>query len=905
MNPPSPPIVASKPTPPPPPIVTPVPMPPPTPAAGAGESSASSLSHATTSPTTSPDPHAINWPENLATALFSSSVRTKGSERSGDDRLPLPTNTVINKYTIISMLGRGGYGITYKARHTEKGKIVVIKEHMPLGMAVREPGSLDVSFPNPKAEARFHATMDEFLKEITVLQSLEHPGIVPIIDFFEENDTAYYVMPFIPGTTLGVPEKATLNMSLRRQEAAHLKQFLLSLLKTLDYLGQHNIVHSDIKPENILINKNGVPVLLDFGSSRQLQPGRVFTNVFTPDFCAPEQDCARSDEQMSRSLGPHTDIYSLGATFYYLVSHLMPPRAEIRVLSSPDPYKPLAKRPELQELYGADFLLGIDRAMELEPADRWRSAAEWIESIDQDSSTPSSPRLKRRLKIAGALALAAVVVVGGLGICALKERQRVREAYNSGLIFTEGILYDFSTELIDLPGSVPLQRRLSSGLQKYLSALQDMPQGHDNRLDRAMAAAWFNIGCTYMSLGQLSDAKRALEQGETLERMIKEKHPDDQRFRYELSRSHLKLAELAVRTANPDEADRHARAASDLLGELYRKYPNSPDYGSGLGEALLFNVQQRTRLGDYGGRREILDRALALHHELVRLFPRHLPSVAGLGMTRYYYSLYAEDMGDFEAAENHLDKAYKIYTDLTDNYPYRLSYRRGMALILYRFGDLYFYEALEESDPERRDRKNKKSTDTFDKYISAVRELRNLDDDNLEYLYLESQALVIKTDLLLQRGKANEAANLCRTLVESTERLLANEPGNKDYIIARANALCLQAIAHLRVGRHRAKAAEELAEAREILRAQVHATKTCPDDLRFAYAETLLTSAEAALGDNEIPRSIESLKKADEQILILTEKNKHIPPRLKRCIDHVDKLRASLKLSQSQKRHVL
>ncbi len=890
MNPPPPPIVGNQLTPPSTSPITPVPLPTPRIPTEHKETTAAHPTSRTSK--------AVSWQENLATALFSSSVRTKSSDHNGDDRTPLPNNTVLGKYTIISVLGCGGYGITYKARHTEKGKLVVIKEHMPLGMATREPGSMDVSFPNPTAEARFQATMDEFLEEITVLQSLEYPGIVPIIDSFEANDTAYYVMPFIAGTMLSVPEKATLNASHRRQEAARLQRKLLALLKTLDYLDRHKIVHRDIKPENILINKNAQPVLLDFGSARQLQPGRVFTNVFTPDFCAPEQDCARSDEQMSQSLGPQTDIYSLGATFYYLISHIMPPRAEMRVVSSPDPYKPLARRPELQELYGTDFLVGIDRAMELEPSDRWKSAADWIESLEHDQST-FSPRLVRQLKIAGGLTLAAIVVVGGLSIYALKERQQVRTAYNSGLNFTEGMLYDFSTELIDLPGSVQLQRRLSSGLQKYLAAMQNLPQGRDNRLDRAMAAAWFNIGCTYMSLGQLEDAKDALEKAKALEQLINQKNPQDQRFCYELARTHLTLADLAARTAHLAEADSHAQAATKLLEELYRKYPDNPNYANSLGEALSFDIRHHRGKTDHEKQRADLERILALYRKQVKLFPRHLPSYAGLGMTLNYYGQYAKDMGKFEEAEDYLGEAYKIYSDLTDNYPYRLSYKRGLARILYHIGDLFFYEALAEEVPEKRDKKNQRSTELFDRYIGVVRELRGLDDDNLEYLYLESRALSIKADLLMQRGKVNEAINACRSLTELTDRLLANEPNNKDYVMVKANALCTQAIAHLRTRRQQAKATQELAEARNILQNRMNASESCPDDLRFAYAETLAISADAAMEKREIPKADTLLKKAEEQIHILTADNKHISPRVQRCINHVEHLKNTLQQLQA------
>lgn len=834
--------------------------------------------------------------ESLASALFVSSTQNRnGNEPDEDGRAPLPNKTVLGNYTILSLLGRGGYGITYRARNNTGGNSVVIKEHIPLGMATREPGNTDVTFPTPKAESRFEATMSEFLEEITVLRALEYPGIVPIIDSFEANDTAYYVMPFITGTILQLPDKVSLNPIHKRQEAARLRRILISLLRTLEYLGQHKIVHRDIKPENILITKSGQTVLLDFGSARQLQPGRVFSNVFTPDFCAPEQDCARSDEQMSQSLSQQTDIYSLGATFYYLISHLMPPRAEMRSVSTPDPYKPLAKRPELQELYGTDFLEGIDRAMELEPGDRWKDAAAWRESLEQDRSS-LSPHIIRKLKIVGGIAILAFLAVSCIIMYILHERRQMRASYNSGLNFTESILYDFSTELIDLPGSGGLRRRLNAGLKEYLAVLQDMPEGRYTRLDRVKAAAWFNIGCNYMAIGQLKDAKEALLHAESLESLISSKEPDDQRFRYELARTHLKLADLAVRMADYREGARHADSAVQLLEVLHRKLPDNPDYGSALGEALSFDFSHYCDHHTYKDRPKKLERVLNLYREQVKHFPRHLASYAGLGFTLYYCGRYAKDTGDFEAAERYLSEAMKIYTDLTDNYPYRLSLRRGLARTLYHTGDLFFYEAIDEEDPRLAGIKNQRSDELFDQYIKVVRELRGFDADNNEYLFLECRALTVKAALLLRGNKPNEAVNCCRILMEQIDSLFANEPDNKDYLSVRAAALCLQAVAHKSSGRHRTQATAELAEARDMLRVRVDASTDCPDELRLSYAETLAVSATDALERGKKSQVAAWLREADKQMSILLEDHRHTTPRQKRCLEHISRL----KLQESQ-----
>ena len=255
-----------------------------------------------------------------------------GQTTETNPRAPLPPGTTVGDYTIISKLGQGGFGITYRAQHTVLGSIVVVKEHMPSGLAMRVPGSTFVSSVSPETDARFKATMAEFMEEVVILMGLEHPGIVPIISGFEANGTAYYVMPYVEGNSMELSPQPTLDKEKQAIEARKLKQQLRYLLYTLEYLEQHGIVHRDIKPENIVINPEGRPILLDFGSARQLQESKVYTNIYTPDFCAPEQSTARTDAQMSAALGPQTDIYALGATFYYLITRLLPPTYMVEIM---------------------------------------------------------------------------------------------------------------------------------------------------------------------------------------------------------------------------------------------------------------------------------------------------------------------------------------------------------------------------------------------------------------------------------------------------------------------------------------------------------------------------------------------------------------------------------------------
>ena len=786
-----------------------------------------------------------------------------------DTRAPLPNGTTLRHYTITGRLGAGGYGLTYRARHTTKGYAVVIKEHMPLGMAMREPGSSEVAFPSPQEEERFRATMAEFVEEITVLRALEYPGIVPIIDSFEANDTAYYVMPFIPGTTLHTPEKSTLDSHLQRRQARRIRSQLHSLLCTLEYMEQHHIVHRDIKPDNILLAAGENPVLLDFGSARQLQAGKVFTNVFTPTFCAPEQATASSDRAMCENLGPWTDIYALGATFYYLISHLMPPGAEARVYSTPDPYKPLASRPDLCSIYGTEFLAAIDRALELTPSDRWQSAATWRLSMEEDSYE-IPPKVMRHIRIFSSIALLVLLVVGGLAIYAFSERSQVSTAYNCGLNFTESILHDFSTELTDLPGSAHLQRHLSANLQKYLATMRDLPIGRDGRLDRSMAAAWFNIGCMHLSLGNLQEARSSLLRAQELESMICRKAPDDQRFHFGLARTYLALAELENRCNRSAESAAHASAAVGILEKLFADFPDNPDYGSSLGEALAFESFYLRKQGNHEARKQVLDRLLPLYRSLVAEFPRHTDSVRGLAQALHYHGRYAKDMELYERAHKYLTESRKIFSRLTENYPSHLSLKKGMAEVLRTMGDMYYYQSLREDDPQAKELYGSRAADTLREHISLVRELRRLDSNNPDYLLLECRALEQVGNIQLLRGRVNEAEAQMRTILERVELLLLKEPDNSNYISTKALALCSLALAHHYMPRHYAKAPEEMAQSRRLLEAHIRKFQNPPVIILSTLMEVLTHSAGIALQHGERELALSWLEQADSMLNELT-----------------------------------
>lgn len=762
-----------------------------------------------------------------------------------DNRASLPVGTSVGSYTITAKLGQGGFGITYRASHQDTGASVVLKEHIPVGLAFREPNGVFVTCISAETEERFKATMREFVEEVSILKGLEHDGIVPILDSFQANGTAYFVMPFVPGKALSPEENASLEPSHMAREARRIRQLLPPLLSTLEYLEKHNIVHRDIKPDNILLPPVGIPILLDFGSARQLQPGKVFTNIYTPDFCAPEQATAPNDATMSSAIGPWTDIYALGATFYYLITRLLPPRAEIRTLSSPDPYVALARRPDLIKLYSQPFLQSIDRALELNVSERWHHAAEWRTSIENGIVT-ASPRLVRRMWLLSICSGIALLTLGGLSLWALAKKNQVQALYHNSLRFTEGMLYDFNQELSDIPGSTHLQRKLGTHLNSFLSSMDHLPVAHDSKMQNALVTAWQNMGAVHVEQGNLEAATEALRQASHLAETLTNEDPDQLRYQYELARIYLSRSEVA-RRRNMAEASRTLLSrAMILLREVCRQAPGNPDYQCTLGQAICSTAMMAQRDGDTELQRKALSEMLALHRELVATYPKHENSLKGLAYALQYMGQYHTDHGDFATAAHLLEEEYNIFSELNATHPNRLSFRKGLALALYSMGSLYSRLGSFTDDTTQKQETFNRAIDTFRRHINLAYELELLDEYNAEYPFLQCRAMAYMVDILLQMDKPQEAEKYSHDIMKKAEQLLATAPDNVDYAMLKAGAWRGLAMAHSVSPRQTARAEEEFAQYRQIVESLLNQTPG-NTNMQLLYADALFESAAHAL----------------------------------------------------------
>ncbi|MBQ2380599.1 MAG: serine/threonine protein kinase [Akkermansia sp.] len=812
---------------------------------------------------------------------------------STDKREPLPPGTQVGDYTIISKLGQGGFGITYRARHSSQGSIVVIKEHMPTDLAVRVPGTTYVTSTSPETDARFKATMAEFMEEVIVLMGLEHPGIVPIISGFEANGTAYYVMPYVEGQPLEITKTPSLDKSRQAVEARRIKQLLRNLLYTLEYLEQQGIVHRDIKPENIIINSEGRPILLDFGSARQLQEGKVYTNIYTPDFCAPEQSTARSDAQMSAAIGSQTDIYALGATFYYLITRLLPPRADVRTMASPDPYKPLAGRAHLEEHYSRHFLQAIDRALELQPAERWKNASAWRDSMESGIIPPPTGMVKR-MRILMAFSIIIVLLLSSLSIWALREKEYATQIYNNSLSFTEGMLYDFNDELADIPGSTALQKQLGNNLKNYLNSMEKLPMAEDEKLQRALATAWKNLGLVNAQQGELPAATEAYRNATKLLQTLHELNPENQHYRYELAKVWLLRADVGRRRNMNSQARVLVGQALNMLRLLSDQSPDNPDYRCDLGVAMDYAARLAGNTGNIDQRRKAIDSMIDLYRELVAQYERHEGARVGLARALISQARLRIESDDYAHATQLLNEARDIYSELSATHPHRLSFKAGRSTESYTRGNMFTTMSNGTEDEALRRNMEEQAMTAFKESISLAEELETLDPNNTEYPFLECRAMAFMVEIMQRRGLTNQSEAYSNSIMQKVNKLLQTSPGNAEYAMIKAGAWRGLARAHAANNKNLPRAAEEMAEYRHLVQEMLEKTPG-NHTLKMMYADALVESANMAVETGETRDAIIWLEQAIvlmSDILRNDKENANMQHRMEQAQQKLEQIKA-------------
>ncbi len=289
-------------------------------------------------------------------------------------QLPPGARLADGQYTITRFLASGGFGMTYMAQD-RFGRDVVIKECFPAGLS-RRTHDTRVRPASKSSEPTFEKCVALFLREAETLAGLRSPHVVNVLTAFTENGTAYMVMSYVEGSDF----QTIIDTAPERLTPDYVMMFAHGLLSAVATVHAANILHRDIKPGNILVDRDGKPVLIDFGAARveaTKQSVKLSTLPVVADGYSPNEFYITGVEQ-----GPASDLYSVAATLYAAITRVAPPPAPQRYQALPeqksDPLVPLVgNHPE----YPESFLASIDQSLSLSRRDRIQSAPEWLAMI--------------------------------------------------------------------------------------------------------------------------------------------------------------------------------------------------------------------------------------------------------------------------------------------------------------------------------------------------------------------------------------------------------------------------------------------------------------------------------------------------------------------------------------------
>ncbi|MET0335217.1 MAG: serine/threonine-protein kinase [Rhizobacter sp.] len=307
----------------------------------------------------------------------------------GDGGNTLPLGHRLQEYVIEGLIGEGGFGIVYLARDTQLGRVVALKEYMPSSLATRGDEH-KVSVRSMRHRETFELGLRSFVNEAQLLASFDHPSLVKVYRFWEQNGTAYMVMPYYQGPTL----KQWLTEHGARPAEAWLLSLLHPLIDALEAMHHERCYHRDLAPDNILLLDRSAtqlgrsiaprPVLLDFGAARRVisDATQALTVILKSGYAPIEQYA----ESTSMKQGAWTDVYALSAVLYAAITGRAPIPSVSRMVS--DDMVPAAQVGAGH--YTAEFLAAIDKGLSVRPEHRPQDMAALRTLFSFGAGTPTS-----------------------------------------------------------------------------------------------------------------------------------------------------------------------------------------------------------------------------------------------------------------------------------------------------------------------------------------------------------------------------------------------------------------------------------------------------------------------------------------------------------------------------------
>jgi tRNA A-37 threonylcarbamoyl transferase component Bud32/tetratricopeptide (TPR) repeat protein len=469
-------------------------------------------------------------------------------------------------YRLLELIGRGGMGAVYLAERAD-GEV-----RQRAAVKLLQPGADD-----PQHRERF-------LQERQILAGLSHPNIARLLDAgHREDGQPFLAMEHVEGQPIDV---FAAELGLRQKIALFLK-----VCAAVSYLHRNLIVHRDLKPSNILVTPEGEPKLLDFGIAKLLDvttdSTRTFMRMLTPDYASPEQ-------VLGRTVSTATDIYSLGAVLYRLLTGKPPhqfdqgtPEAIASVICEREIARPSKWTPALK----GDLDLILLKALHKKPPERYATAEQFAEDLENFlESRPIRARkgdfVYRARKFARRywlpVAAMALMILGlSAGLFVANRERVIAQRRFSQLRQLSSRVMDLDGQIRNLPGSLEARHRLVSASLEYLEGLRpEAPRDLD--LAQELADAYFRVARvqgvpTELNLGQFVQAEESLKKADALIETILASRPRSGRALHRSASIAQDRMILAQSERRQTEALAHARKAVERA-EMYLRQgdPNEP-----------------------------------------------------------------------------------------------------------------------------------------------------------------------------------------------------------------------------------------------------------------------------------------------------------------------------------------
>jgi len=589
---------------------------------------------------------ALQVPETLAAVAAPASPR-------------IEKKVTVPGYEILGVLGQGGMGVVYKARHIRLNRIVALK--MMLSGA--------------------HGSMEEsnrFRSEAEAVASLKHPNVVQIYEIGEHEGMPFFSLEFVEGGSLaeklnGAPQPP--------RQAAELSE---KLARAMFVAHQAGIIHRDLKPANILLQSDGEPKITDFGLAKHLdtQSGQTRTGAVmgTPSYMAPEQAAGKTKE-----LGPPADIYALGAILYDVLTGRPPFKGEtvlatLLLVQSMEPLSPMRLQPSVP----ADLETICLKCLQKEPNKRYPTAQDLADDLRRFlEGRPIAARpiaaperiIKWARRHPSTAALVAVSIgallalgLGGL-VFAQHERHRAEEAVTLRKQAEENARSAFEQEHLaqENEARANLERQRAEVNFKHARAAVDEMLTRVSQDDLAREP-------------RMEKVRRDLLQKALrfYQRFVQEKS-DDPQVRWETGRAQQRIGDIQEMLGQHDPAVRAYQAALAILGQLAAEYQQRPDFRQDL--SVVHNnlgiVLQAA--GQKDRAEEAYRRSLAEKEKLVADFPEVPAYRRELASSYNNRGILLQTRNQFHDAENAYRQAIALFTKLTSEVPDSTDYQQELA----------------------------------------------------------------------------------------------------------------------------------------------------------------------------------------------------------------------------------